>query len=376
MGFLVFHSVEVSMSGKTSLQSRSLIISDKSESSMPARRTVVSVKILCELGVRLGSSRGALLTGSSILPAQLDDPHLEIDPDQELQVIHNLVRLHGKVPGLGLMAGTQYHLNTYGVWGYALTSSPTFHQAVELGLRYLDLTFAFAKIHLRQSEGLASVVLEVEHLPPALRPFVVERDSAAIQVLQRELFGASLPLFSMEFAFSPSAPLSEYESVYGCTPRFNVDQNQATFDAALLNLPLPKADSRSGHAYEAQLEALLSRRMQRGGMSAWLRNKLLADVSSSPSLAKIALDHFMTERTLRRRLTEEGTSYRDLLAEVRQTMAEELLGSTGLSVSEVSARLGYSSPSAFIHAFQKWHGCSPRQFLDARSKQIERKQSR
>lgn len=339
---------------------------------MPARRTVVSVKILCDLGVRLGSPLNALLTGSSILPAQLDDPHLEIDPDQELQVIHNLVRLHGKVPGLGLMAGSEYHLTTYGIWGYALITSPTFRQAVELGLRYLDLTFAFSKVELKQSAGVASIVLSVDHLPPAVRAFVAERDSSAIQVLQRELFGVSLPLRAMEFAFPPNAPMSQYESMFACEPQFNSEHNRATFDEQWLNLPLPKSNETSARFCEVQLESLLSRRMQRGGVSAWLRNKLLADISSSPSLAQIATDHFMTERTLRRRLTNEGTSYRDLLTEVRQTMAEELLTSTGLSVSEVSSRLGYSSPSAFIHAFQKWHGCSPRQFLDTRPKQVKR----
>ena len=343
---------------------------------MPARRTVVSVKILCDLGVRLGSPLNALLTGASILPAQLDDPHLEINPDQELQVIHNLVRLHGKVPGLGLMAGSEYHLTTYGIWGYALITSPTFRQAVELGLRYLDLTFAFSKVELKQAKGTAAIVLSVDHLPPAVRAFVAERDSAAIQVLQRELFGVSLPLLAMEFAFPPSAPLVQYESMFACRPQFNSVFNRAVFDEQWLNLPLPKANETSSKFCEAQLEALLSRRMQRGGVSAWLRNKLLADVSSSPSLAQIATEHFMTERTLRRRLTDEGTSYRDLLTEVRQTMAEELLGSTGLSVSEVSVRLGYSSPSAFIHAFQKWHKCSPRQFLDAGSKQVKSDQSR
>lgn len=342
---------------------------------MQARRTVASVKILSELGVRLGSTRSALLMGSSILPAQLDDPHLEIDPDQELQVIHNLVRLHGKVPGLGLMAGAEYHLTTYGIWGYALITSPTFRQAVELGLRYLDLTFAFSKVELVLGNGLASMILSVDHLPPAVRSFVAERDCSAIQVLQRELFGVSLPLRVVEFAFAPNAPMAQYEAMFGCIPQFNAAVNRATFDDQWLNLPLPKANEHSARFCEIQLENLLSRRMQRGGVSAWLRNKLLADLSSSPSLAQIATDHFMTERTLRRRLTDEGTSYRDLLAEVRQTMAEELLSSTGLSVSEVSARLGYSSPSAFIHAFQKWHNCSPRQFLDARSKQIERHQS-
>lgn len=343
---------------------------------MPARRTVVSVKILCGLGMRLGSPLNALLTGASILPAQLDDPHLEIDPDQELQVIHNLVRLHGKVPGLGLMAGSEYHLTTYGIWGYALITSPTFRQAVELGLRYLDLTFAFSKVELILVNGTASIVLSVDHLPPVVRAFVAERDSSAIQVLQRELFGVSLPLRSMEFDFSPNAPLSQYESMFACVPQFNAGVNRATFDEQWLNLPLPKANETSAKFCEVQLEAVLSRRMQRGGVSAWLRNKLLADISSSPSLSQIATDHFMTERTLRRRLTDEGTSYRDLLTEVRQTMAEELLGSTGLSVSEVSARLGYSSPSAFIHAFQKWHGCSPRQFLDTGSQQVQSNQPR
>ncbi|MBU0782398.1 MAG: AraC family transcriptional regulator [Gammaproteobacteria bacterium] len=338
---------------------------------MPARRTVASVKILCELGVRLGSGLSSLLTGSSILPAQLDDPHLEIDPDQELQVIHNLVRLHGKVPGLGLMAGSEYHLTTYGIWGYALITSPTFRQAVELGLRYLDLTFAFSKVELMQANGIASIVLSVDHLPPAVRTFVAERDSSAIQVLQRELFGLSLPLHGMEFAFPLTGELAQYEIMFGCTPQFCAELNRASFDEQWLSLPLPKANETSSKFCEVQLETLLSRRRQRGGVSAWLRNKLLADISSSPSLEQIATDHFMTERTLRRRLTGEGTSFRDLLAEVRQTMAEELLSSTGLSVSEVSARLGYSSPSAFIHAFQKWHGCSPRQFLDTGSKQVK-----
>jgi AraC-like DNA-binding protein len=225
---------------------------------------------------------------------------------------------------------------------------------------------------LKQSAGVASIVLSGDHLPPAVRAFVAERDSSAIQVLQRELFGVSLPLRAMEFTFAPNAPISQYEAMFACVPQFNSTHNRATFDEQWLNLPLPKANETSAKFCEVQLENLLSRRTQRGGVSAWLRNKLLADISSSPSLAQIATDHFMTERTLRRRLTDEGTSYRDLLTEVRQTMAEELLTSTGLSVSEVSSRLGYSSPSAFIHAFQKWHGCSPRQFLDTRPKQVKR----
>ena len=160
----------------------------------PPRRSVASVKILCDLGQRLGSSLSALLTGSSIAPAQLQDPHLEISPDQELQVIHNLVRLHSNVTGLGLLAGQQYHITAYGIWGYALITCPSFRNAVELGLRYLDLTFAFAKITFAETEQFANINMQADHLPPAVRRFVIERDSAALQILQQELFGVAMPV--------------------------------------------------------------------------------------------------------------------------------------------------------------------------------------
>ncbi|WP_370261235.1 AraC family transcriptional regulator [Limnobacter sp.] len=338
----------------------------------PARRSIASAKILCDLGQELGSNRQALLMGSGILPAQLDDPHVEISPDQELQIIHNLVRLHPHVPGLGLQAGARYHLNTYGIWGYALITSPNFQQAIELGLRYLDLTFAFARVSMSRQAGVVFIELAVDHLPPSVRGFIVERDASAIQVLQQALFGKTIPLIGMEFSVPPSAPVSEYREVFGCEPRFGQPVSRASFSDTWLALRLPSADPDSAKACEAQLEELLSRRQKLGGVSAWLRNKLIADLANAPNLEQIASDNFMTERTLRRRLTEEGTSYRDILSEVRQAMAEELLCRAHLSVAEVSSRLGYASSSAFIHAFQKWHNCSPRQFLDARSEQIQR----
>ena len=341
-----------------------------------ARRTVASVKILCDLGVGLGTPLSGLLLGSGISPAQLNDPHLEIGPSQELQVIHNLVRLQAGTPGLGLRAGSQYHLGTYGIWGYALITSPVFRQAVDLGLRYIDLTFAFARISLTQQNNLAQLELDASHLPPAVRVFVVERDFSAIQVLQRELFGQGLPLARVQLDFAPTTSLTEYRDVFGCEPEFTAGVNRASFDDRLLDLPLPKANETNTHRYERQLESLLADRCKRGGTSAWVRNKLLADLSNSPGLAQIAKDHFTTERTLRRRLNEEGTTYRDLLNEVRQTMAEELLLSTGLSVGQVASRLGYASASAFNHAFQAWHQCSPGQFLDAAAKQIKHHKAR
>jgi AraC-like DNA-binding protein len=63
-------------------------------------------------------------------------------------------------------------------------------------------------------------------------------------------------------------------------------------------------------------------------------------------------------RTLRRQLAEEGTSFRALLNEARSAVAVDLL-SNGLTVEQVSTRLGYSDTSTFCHAFKRWHGVPP-----------------
>ena len=69
---------------------------------------------------------------------------------------------------------------------------------------------------------------------------------------------------------------------------------------------------------------------------------------------------------LRRRLEEEGTSFRALLDEVRETHAEELLTRGAVPVEDVAFRLGYAEASSFIHAFKRWKGVTPTAFLRRR----------
>ena len=73
----------------------------------------------------------------------------------------------------------------------------------------------------------------------------------------------------------------------------------------------------------------------------------------------------MSPRTLRRKLTEAGTSYRALQDEVRQALAEELLSTGALTVSDVALRLGYAEAASFIRAFKRWTGRTPSAYLRA-----------
>jgi AraC-like DNA-binding protein len=75
----------------------------------------------------------------------------------------------------------------------------------------------------------------------------------------------------------------------------------------------------------------------------------------------------MSERTLQRRLAEAGTSYVDLLSEVRSDLAKDYLKSSRTSLTEIAWLLGFSEQSAFSRAFKRWTGSSPAQYRKALS---------
>src|SRR5947209_14411577 len=93
-----------------------------------------------------------------------------------------------------------------------------------------------------------------------------------------------------------------------------------------------------------------------------VRTKLFRDSGSFPTLPDVAEELDVHPRTLRRRLAEEGTSYRALLNEARSAVAVDLLRNVGLTVEEVSTRLGYTEVSTFSHAFRRWYGVAPSEY--------------
>ena len=81
-----------------------------------------------------------------------------------------------------------------------------------------------------------------------------------------------------------------------------------------------------------------------------------------PKLDAVAKAVAMSGRTLQRRLREAGTSFQDLVDEERRSAARAYLGDRHLAVAEIAYLLGYSEASAFVRAFKRWTGMTPKQF--------------
>ena len=323
------------------------------------RRGTYSVRLMTELAAEHGLALGVCLEDTGIDPESLDDPGAEITGRQELELVANIVEALPNVPEIGLESGSRYHVTAYGIWGFAVMSSPTVRDALGLGLRYLNLTYAFSQVAIEESAGRLFLILDDTDIPEPARRALVERDLSAIFHMWAQLLGKPLPLVGLELRFDEPSYAARYKELLGVRPVFGAKRTVMEYEASLLDRPMPQANVHTAKLSEAQCEALLAARQAREGIAGRVRHMLLREPGQSPDMERIAKELGTTSRSLRRRLTDEGTSFRVLVDEVRETLAEQLLSTAGLSVDAVAERLGFANPAGFINAFKRWKGVPP-----------------
>jgi AraC-like DNA-binding protein len=289
----------------------------------------------------------------------LADPTLEVQASQELAIVRNLLACVDEPTGLGVETGLRYTLANTGILGYALLSSPTMRDALTVAVRYITLSSSFHQIRLSQSAANVALELDGSEIPDDVRGFLLERDLAAIAHVAPLLIRStpSAPEMSMELQ-TTEFPLDLEAVGLNVTVITGAPRTAITLPAELLDEPMPAADPDTATMCIQQCEQLLEQRTHRGGLSADIRARLIQDPARIPTMAAVATEHAITERTLHRRLAAEDTNYRALVDEVRETLAVELL-TNNLTVEEVARRLGYSETAAFTHAFIRWRGHPP-----------------
>ncbi|MGV9412918.1 AraC family transcriptional regulator [Nocardia sp. NPDC003693] len=327
-------------------------------------RGTASVAVMVEFAAEHGVAAETILGGTGVGARELTDADAQIPAEAELAVVRNLTRALAGVPALGVEVGLRYRISTFGIFGYACVTSPTLREAISLALRYYRLGFAFCTpiVETRPRE----VITWIHHdtIPADVQRFLVERDVVAMHRVMSDLLGARVNFTCAEFAYPATDQDRRLAALFGVPPRFDRPHTIFGIDPDLLEQPLPQANQPTWALCVAQCRDLLHRRSARTGIAAEVRDRLLPGAgatgfSTAPTLEAVARDLNLSPRTLRRHLVAAGTSYRALLDEVRQALAEEMLTATPLSVDDIAIRLGYAEATPFIHAFKRWTTTTP-----------------
>lgn len=328
-------------------------------------RSVASAAVLTDFAMERGMSANRILRGTDITPGMLRTPAAEIAASQELALLSNIVAGLGDTPGLGLAAGARYHASTHGAWGFAVLSSPTVGSALEVGVTFAELSFSFATITVDREGPHPSLVYDDSLVPEDIRRFHIEHNLQSTVTIQRELIPLALPVRHLELPFAEHPVYDDLLAQMEVTDVvYDAPRAVVTIDASILDLPLPQANPSIAAMYERQCAELVARRSERLGISGRVRDALVRR-GGLAGQAEVAAELNLGIRTLRRRLAEEGTTFRELNEETSGLLAEELLDA-GLTVEQVADRLGYSSASAFTHAFKSWKGDTPGRYARTR----------
>lgn len=301
------------------------------------------------------------LAGTGLTESALADQDAEIWAHQEFRVVSNIVNRLGDRPGLGVDVGGFSTLGRLGVLGLAFLTSATVRQGFERILPYQALLPSHVRFGIETDGAFEYVVADDTDIPADVRPFIVERDLAGLAAV---LAGANIP---MEVAWAETTldrdRAARLAQTWSLTTdvRPNRPVNRIAAAAGTLDIALPQSDPNTARVVERQCRDMLDGRLSRVGVAGQIRSRLQHDQRSFPSMQTIADELHLDPRTLRRKLSDEGTSFRELIARARRARAEQLLAAN-VPIETIARQLGYAETASFTRAFTRWTGMAPSVF--------------
>ncbi len=324
----------------------------------PAHKVAALVAALAEDGVPAEQA----LSGSGIAQARLHDTRISYQQVQT--VFRNALRL-SPAPALAFRAGRRMHVTSYGMYGYALLSSPNHAASIDIAVRHHRVMAPVAELGFSREGDTAVFSYEpvlVTDPTDDLYRFAMEFQFASHLTLNADLYGASFRFSEVRAVHAAPAHACQYDKLFGCPVRFDQPRNELRFDASWLAKPMDYSDPITHAMARETCERSLLEVSRAGSVAADVHRVLIEQAGRFPDIDAMAAELAMSTRTLRRRLEAEQTSYRKVLADVRLHLAVQYLRRTDMTNEEIAGRLGYSDAANFRHAFSRWTSKRPSDF--------------
>lgn len=264
-------------------------------------------------------------------------------------------------PLLGLHLAQAMPRGAYGVLEFAARSAPTGRAALEQLAQFGALINPAARFWLEPSGRK----LLLHHRLPDDPKGVGEQGNlftvARLLNTGREMMGEALTPERAWFAHEHQGEVPEELRSFLRTSRidFGCTSNGLAFSTADLERPLKDADPALNEVLREHATALMGQ-LEPEGLHEQTRRAIRTRLAKGEvTLAMVARSLHMSERTLQRRLAEEGISFATLVDDLRRELARDFLANPELSLKEVAVKLGYQDAAAFGRAFKRWTGQTP-----------------
>jgi AraC-like DNA-binding protein len=265
---------------------------------------------------------------------------------------------------VGIRAATLIHPGHLGVFGHAWMAGPSLIANFRMLQRYSRVFSESASVEVREAPDAVTVV----YLPSAVSPSPdVQADSqvGGLVHLCRLQYGASFTPLSASLRRPEPNNRRPWDALFGVPVRFSAPENTIRVATSVANKILTSSNKELFDQHYETL-ALTVADLDRSEIVGRVRQAIQQLLpSGGVTEEKTAALVNVNPRTLHRRLSDQGYTFRTLLKDVRMTLARRYLGTDQYEVTEVAFMLGYSDASAFSRAFRRWFGASPSAYRES-----------
>lgn len=269
-------------------------------------------------------------------------------------------------PGLPYTIARQIRMEDLHVMGFAVMTATDGREATRRAVRYARLISTNSQWELIEGPDDATIRLE-RYLGPRLGHRVINEAALADFVhCSRACSGYDYTPLRVAFCHREPPDTRPHREFFRCDVEFNAPHNEFVIDNGFFDYKPVDANPAMSQFFRDHAEKLLREQNAGASLSDQVRREIARQLPSGPpTLASVARRLATSERSLRRHLTADGTSFSQLLSDVRFERARSLLRSSETSLSDVAYLLGFSNVSAFSRAFKKWCGSAPGEFRAA-----------
>ena len=269
----------------------------------------------------------------------------------------------------GLLVGECFELDGLGAIGHLMRNSATVGDALRALLLHLYLHDRGAVPILINVD--ASFVLLGYSIYRHGTPGTAHLYDVAIAIgyaLLQAICGASWKAAHVQFSHGRPKDARPYRRLFGPSVRFNAEVSGIVFAGSWLDRTVPGADPRlRQQVMSAITQASASSTMDFADIVRGALHQMV--LSGTSSAGSVALLFGIHERTLRKRLTAEGTSLQKLVSQTRFELAKQLLENTQLPLAEIASALHFADAAVFSRAFRSWSKTNPREWRSRRDRQ-------
>ncbi len=305
-----------------------------------------------------------LLRRAGTSEAELIEPATRLSPARSRSLLQAFLAA-SRDPTVGLRAAEKFVHSDADLLGFIVREAPSALAILEGIARFARLLGDSATCDVERAGDTVVFVLgnaNFQMLPEATDFYL----AAIALFVGKRSGGSAVPRAA---TLSRSRPRSSdlYARVFGCPVTFSSERATLSYAEAPLLAPLAGRDPRLGEILESGAVEALARLPGQESVVERALAVLSTELEGGPvSLESLATRFGMSERTLRRRLADDGVTYRDLVDRARHLRAVTLLGEGERTITEVALLVGFEDATSFTRAFRRWTGEPPGTFTRAR----------